>query len=46
MPMHRKNKAPRSVARNEEEQWFKNNVVRKRARDKMAKASRRKNRKH
>jgi hypothetical protein len=45
MPMHRKNKAPPTKADNVNEPWFNANKKRQRMREKMAKASRRKNRK-
>lgn len=44
MPMHRKNKAPRSVATHLQEPWFKAQKKRSDKRNAMAKASRRKNR--
>ena len=44
MPMHRSNKAPRNVSRQDETEWFKKNKERQRNRAKMAKQSRKKNR--
>jgi hypothetical protein len=45
MPMHRKNKGPPCKADSVNEPWFNANVKRQRNRDKMAAASRKKNRK-
>lgn len=44
MPMKRKNKARRRNGKNETEVWFRRHKKRQRRRDKIAKASRRKNR--
>lgn len=45
MPMHRKNKAPPSRGDSVNEPWFNANKERQRKREKMAKKSKRKNRK-
>lgn len=44
MPMHRSNKAPAVLADNEREAWFIANKKRQRARKKMAKKSKQRNR--
>jgi hypothetical protein len=44
MPMHRKNKAPRTVSRHLTEVWFYRNVSRSRRREWLARRARRVNR--
>lgn len=45
MPMHRSNKAPRDTDRTTQTAWFKANKKRQRARAKMARKSKQRNRK-
>lgn len=45
MPMHRKNKAPRTSGRHARQDWFNKHVKRQRMRRDMAILSKRKNRK-
>lgn len=46
MPMHRKNTTKHVGSLQQEQEWFKNNRDRQRRREKIAKASKRKNRTH